>query len=221
MSNCKLPEAKCAVYTLCDRVKTRDECYAYCLKKIHEYVPNSLLYEYQTMAKDGYKEYCGQPAILYEVNEEKGFQLDIAMDILRNEVNGYSLVSCKKIILVGDRWRDSAMFYEFNLGIDGDNYKELFEDAWKGLLHVWKTADGVPLTNLDRKCMNEDGKLDSEKLCNCEKKPRKPRKKKTKDSTLRYLVDRYQTDDDGHRRHTKSALFPASLIFPNAKGPVF
>lgn len=220
-----MPEAKCAVYTLCDRVKTRDECYAYCLRKIHEYIPKHLLYEYQPLVSDGYKGYHGQSVILYEINEEKGFQFDIAMDILRNEVNGYSLNNCKKIILVADKWRDSTMFIEFNLGIDSDNYKQLFEDAWEGLLHVWKTVDGIPLTNLDRKCMNSDGTLDIEKLRNVEKKPRKTRKEKSKrrgrDSTLQYLVDRYQTDDKGYRRHTESALFSPTLLFPHAKGPVF
>ena len=217
-----LPEANIAVYDLSSREQTKARALKWCISKICEYVNPLEIYMYNPLGKkndeDGYKWYSGQRVIVYQIHA-KDTSRTVLEEITRVSINGYDLTdptrNVKKVILVIDDWCDSEMFFHFNLGIDDDDYMSLFDDAWKGLKHEWTTRDGIPLTNCERRygCRLEPSPTCSPVICKAKKqriKTLKPKKSK-KDKRV-WLID---------RTGMRSAQFPAKLLFPDAKGPVF
>lgn len=213
-----LPEANMAVYDLSSRVKTKFIALKWCISKLCEYVNPLEIYMYNPLGRkndeDGYKWYSGQRVIVYQIHSGDTSRT-LLEEINKASINGYDLTdplrNVKKVIFVVNDWCNIDTFLQFNLGIDGDDYMKLFEDAWKGLKHEWTTRDGIPLTNHERQYgfCREPSPL----VCKM-KKPhhRKPKIKKSKKDNRVWLID---------RTGMQSARFSAKLLFPYAKGPIF
>lgn len=220
-----LPEADIAVYDLSDRKDSKYELLRAIIELIVERVNPLEIYMWNPLdnaqnAMDGYKWYSGQKLIVYQLRENELKMHDL-VDALRTVViNGYdtndSSRAVKRVILVLDDWSEMNSYLRFNLGIDTDNGKELFVDAWCGLLHEWTTVDGLVLDNFERlygysKDMAKVKPFKREKGRRKLKTP-KDLLKKEKKSKIVYLVD---------TKGTKSAYFDTKIIFPDAVGPVF
>lgn len=223
--NGSFPESDCAVYSLCDRNETKEKVLKECIFEILDNVNPLDIYMWNPIgnaenAMDGYKWYAGQKVIVYQIRE-KEMKMDDLVDALRAvKINGYDtsdvLRAVKRVILVLDDWQEMDGFFKYNLGIDSDDGLKLFKDAWKGLIHEWRTTDGIVLDNYERlygysksaafvkPFMREKGK----------RKPKIPKDllKKTKKSDTVYLID---------TKGTKSAYFDTKILFPDADGPVF
>lgn len=216
-----LPEADIAVYDLSSREQTKVKALKWCISRLCEYVNPLEVYMFNPLGKkneDGYKWYSGQRVIVYQIHTGDTSRT-LLEEIKKTSINGYDLTeptrNVKKVILVIDDWCNSDMFFRFNLGIDDDDYMSLFDDAWKGLKHEWTTRDGIPLTNCERRYgyRKEPSPTYSPVICKA-KKPRLRRSefKKSKKDNRVWLID---------RTGMRSAQFPANVLFPDAKGPVF
>lgn len=218
-----LPEADFAVYDLSDRKDSKEDLLRTIIEMIVERVNPLEIYMWNPLANaqnaaDGYKWYSGQKLIVYQLRENELKMPDL-LDALRTVViNDYDTNdpsrAVKRVVLVLDDWSEMNSYLRFNLGIDTDNGKELFDDAWRGLLHEWRTVDGLVLDNFER-LYGYSKDMAKVKPFTREKRRRKPKipkdLKKPKNSYV-YLVDR-----KGYR----SAYFDANILFPDATGPVF
>lgn len=213
-----LPEASIAVYDLSSRVETKIIAVKWCISKLCEYVNPLEVYMYNPLGRkfdeDGYKWYSGQRVIVYQIHTGDTSRT-LLEEIKKTSINGYDLTvptrTVKKVIFVVDDWCNKETFFQFNLGIDSDDYMCLFEDAWKGLKHEWTTRDGIPLTNHERQYgfCREPSPL----VCMLKKpRRRKPKIKKSRKDNRVWLFD---------RSGMQSAKFPAKMLFPFAKGPTF
>lgn len=217
-----LPEASIAVYDLSSRVETKTIALKWCISRLCDYVNPLEVYMYNPLGRkndeDGYKWYSGQRVIVYQIHESDTSRT-LLEEIKKTSINGYELTDpsryVKKVIFVVDDWCNSETFFRFNLGIDGDDYMSIFDDAWKGLKHEWTTRDGIPLTNHERQYgqCREPSPTCLPMICKGKKpRHRKPKIKKSKKDNRVWLFD---------RTGTKSARFSAKLLFPDAKGPIF
>lgn len=220
-----LPEADSAVYDLSDRKETKEELLRVIIEMIVERVNPLEIYMWNPLgdaenATDGYKWYGGQKVIVYQIREKEMKMADL-MDALRVvKINGYDtsdpLRFVKRVILVMDEWPEIDGYLKYNLGIDSDDGRRLFDDAWNGLMHEWKTVDGIVLDNFER-LYGYSKKAARVKPFMREKGKRKPKipkdlLKKTKKSDMVYLID---------TRGTKSAYFDTKILFADVDGPVF
>jgi hypothetical protein len=220
-----LPEADSAVYDLSDRKETKEELLRVVIEMMVERVNPLEIYMWNPLgdaenATDGYKWYGGQKVIVYQIREKEMKMADLTDALRAVMINGYDtsdpLRAVKRVILVMDEWQNMDKYLRFNLGIDGDDGRKLFGDAWKGLKHEWRTTDGIVLDNFERlygyskrvarvkPFMREKGK----------RKPKIPKDllNKTKKSDMVYLID---------TRGTKSAYFDTKILFADVDGPVF
>ena len=219
------PESDCAVYSLCDRNQTKERVLKECIFEILDNVNPMEIYMWNPLvnaenAMEGYKWYGGQKVIVYQIREKEMKMADL-VDALRTvKINGYDtsdpLRAVKRVILVMDEWQEMDGYLKYNLGIDSDDGLKLFKDAWKGLIHEWRTIDGIVLDNYER-LYGYSKKVACVKPFMREKGKRKPKipedlLRKTKKSDMVYLVD---------TKGTKSAYFDTKIIFPDAVGPVF
>ena len=220
-----LPEADIAVYDLSDRKDSKVLLLREIIELIVERVNPLEIYMWNPLANaqnamDGYKWYSGQKLIVYQLRENELKMPDL-LDALRTVViNDYdtndSSRAVKKVLLVLDDWSEMNSYLRFNLGIDTDNGRELFVDAWNGLLHEWRTTDGLVLDNFERLYgySKEMAKVKPFRREKGRRKPKIPKDllMKEKKSDLVYLFDR-----KGYR----SAYFDPKILFPDASGPVF
>ena len=154
-----LPEADSAVYDLSDRKETKEELLRVIIEMIVERVNPLEIYMWNPLgdeenAMDGYKWYAGQKVIVYQIREKEMKMADLVDALRAVMINGYDtsdpLRAVKRVILVMDEWPEMDRYLRFNLGIDSDDGRKLFGDAWKGLKHEWMTTDGIVLDNFER-----------------------------------------------------------------------
>lgn len=217
-----MPEANIAMYDLSARKETKEEVLRMVVEMMVERVNPLEIYMWNPLANaenaaDGYKWYGGQRVIVYQIREKEIKMTDLMDAVRAVKINGYDtsdpLRAVKRVILVLDDWQEMDLYLKFNLGIDTDDARKLFDDAWIGLRHEWRTADGIVLDNFER-LYGYSKEMAKVKPFTREKGKRKPKilKELMKKSNIVYLMD---------RKGSKSAYFDIKMLFPDAVGPVF
>ena len=145
-----LPEADCAIYDLSDRCNTLRSALDRIIRTINYTVPPHEIYMYNPDGKSGYKWYAGQKLVVFQVVDDLSINdlRKLFNDVRLNKVKDYDftdpLHAVKKVILLTRKCDEMYNWLRFDLGDDGYELSKLWQDAWNGLMHVWRFKDGTP-----------------------------------------------------------------------------